>query len=82
MVQRFVALKTETPADKEEFDDRSVKLKLPTIASDQLGAEPYPTLVSLYCVIPSLKAVLRNEEFFAESLRKRWGLNLVHAKCI
>ncbi|KAK1944906.1 Zinc finger BED domain-containing protein 1 [Phytophthora citrophthora] len=37
-----------------------------SVASDQLGAESYPTLVSLYFVISSLKAVLRNEGMFCE----------------
>ncbi|KAK1931613.1 Zinc finger BED domain-containing protein 4 [Phytophthora citrophthora] len=70
----------ETPAGKKEFDDRSlptpeewltirclVILLAPfSVASDQLGAESYPTLVSLYFVISSLKAVLRNEGMFCE----------------
>ncbi|EGZ22139.1 hypothetical protein PHYSODRAFT_492443 [Phytophthora sojae] len=37
-----------------------------SVASDQLGAESYPTLVSLYFIISSLKAVLKNSGMFDE----------------
>lgn len=40
-----------------------------SVASDQLGAESHPTLVSLYFVIASLKAVLRNDNMFADLIK-------------
>lgn len=40
-----------------------------SVASDQLGAESYPTLVSLYFVISSLKTVLRNDNMFDELIK-------------